>query len=185
MHQVCQTSCAEAEKREIADAKQLHSIRSFFHLQAEDIHGEMIDFAQFKNQVTMVVNVASTCQYTDPHYKQLMELWSNLKNTGRFNILAFPCDQFGGHEPHPNEDILEFVQRYGVDFQMMSKIDVNGLNTHLVYKYLKHEAGPSNIRWNFSTYFIIGPNGHIQSYSEMQPIEFQNMIISMLGRDEL
>jgi glutathione peroxidase-family protein len=151
MMQSCATSCEEAEKIALADAKELEGIESFFDLSAYDIHGDRVDFSKFKGQVTIVVNVASYCGYTDDHYKQLVQLWSQVKNIGNINIMAFPCNQFGKQEPDSNEDILEFALGYGVGFQMMSKINVNGAKASPVYKYLKKVAGPTNIGWNFAT----------------------------------
>lgn len=87
----CATSCDKAAKQALADAKELEGIQSFFNLSAHDIHGNVIDFSRFKGQVTIVVNVASYCGYTDGHYKQLVQLWSQVKSSGKINILAFPC----------------------------------------------------------------------------------------------
>lgn len=147
----CAASCEAVEKQALLDAKELEGINSFFDLSAYDIHGSLINFSKFKDQVTIVVNVASYCGYTDAHYKQLVKLWSQVKQTGKVNILAFPCNQFGGQEPDSNEDIHEFALGYGADFQMMSKINVNGARASPVYKYLKKVAGPSSIGWNFAT----------------------------------
>jgi len=189
MHTNCATSCARAAEEEAAEAAQLEeelsSIESFFDLSEEDIFGTPIDFAQFKGQVTIVVNVASYCGYTDTHYKQLVELWAHVRDTGRVNILAFPCNQFGQQEPEPNESILKFAQGYGVDFQMMSKIDVNGPDASIVYKFLKYHYGPSHIRWNFNTYFVIGPDGTVQSFSDLEPHQLKGAIVELLGGDEL
>ena len=147
----CATSCDKMEKQALDDAKELAAIESFFDLRANDIHGNPVDFSKFKGQVTIIVNVASFCGYTDDHYKQLVQLWSQVKHTGKINILAFPCNQFGGQEPEDNEDIYQFALGYGVGFQMMSKINVNGAQASPVYKYLKKVAGPSTIGWNFAT----------------------------------
>lgn len=149
--QNCATSCEEIEKQALADSKELEGIESFFDLSAYDIHGTLVPFSKFAGQVTIVVNVASYCGYTDDHYKQLVQLWSQVKHTGKINIMAFPCNQFGGQEPDSNEEIHEFALGYGADFQMMSKINVNGAQASPVYKYLKKVAGPTSIGWNFAT----------------------------------
>ena len=80
-----------------------------------------------------------------------MDLWSNIKDEN-IEILAFPCNQFGQQEPESNDSIAKFAKGKGVDFTMMSKVNVNGPNASLVYKYLKNQAGPSAITWNFGTY---------------------------------
>lgn len=147
----CATSCEKIESQALADADELKGIESFFDLSAYDIHGSLIDFSKFRGQVTIVVNVASYCGYTDEHYKQLVQLWSQVKNTGQINILAFPCNQFGAQEPESNEEIHAFTLTKGVDFLMMSKVNVNGPRASPVYKFLKNVAGPKTIGWNFAT----------------------------------
>jgi len=80
-------------------------------------------------------------------------------------VLGFPCNQFGKQEPGSDDQIEEFCQlNYGVSFPMFSKIEVNGSNTHPLYKYLKQEAkgllGSKNIKWNF-TKFLINRQGEV------------------------
>lgn len=79
-------------------------------------------------------------------------------------ILAFPCNQFGGQEPGTNQDIKRFVQQYNVQFDMASKVDVNGPNAHPLFKYLTRQSPGyfgSFIKWNF-TKFLIDREGVIQ-----------------------
>ena len=79
-------------------------------------------------------------------------------------ILAFPCNQFGGQEPGTPEQIRAFVDGYGVKFQMFEKIEVNGENAHPLFKFLCKEKkgilGTEGIKWNF-TKFIINRNGEV------------------------
>lgn len=70
-----------------------------------------------------------------------------------FEILAFPCNQFGKQEPGTPQKIREFANSYGVKFRMTEKIEVNGPGTHPVYALLKGQG--SDIRWNFFTKFIV------------------------------
>uniref|UniRef100_A0A6S9YNB4 Glutathione peroxidase n=1 Tax=Chrysotila carterae TaxID=13221 RepID=A0A6S9YNB4_CHRCT len=91
---------------------------------------------------------------TDSNYKQLQALQEKLEPQG-FTVLAFPCNQFGGQEPGDAAKIRSFVDGYGVTFPMFAKIDVNGPNTHPVYKFLKKEKREfmgltSDIKWNFA-----------------------------------
>eukprot|EP00429_Kryptoperidinium_foliaceum_P003552 CAMPEP_0176009826 /NCGR_PEP_ID=MMETSP0120_2-20121206/4450_1 /TAXON_ID=160619 /ORGANISM="Kryptoperidinium foliaceum, Strain CCMP 1326" /LENGTH=214 /DNA_ID=CAMNT_0017342633 /DNA_START=65 /DNA_END=706 /DNA_ORIENTATION=+ len=165
MQSNCAASCDRVAKQALADAKELESIGSFFDLSAYDIHGNLVEFSKFEGQVTIIVNVASQCGYTDSHYKGLVKLWSQVKHSGNVNILAFPCNQFGAQESGSNEDIHLFALGYGVEFQMMSKINVNGPDASIVYKYLKKMAGPSSIGWNFATYYIVSPDGTVESHS--------------------
>ena len=127
---------------------------------------------------SLVCKVASYCGYTDSHYKGLVELWKTVKDHG-VNILAFPCNQFGGQEPESNESIQKFASGYGVEFTMMDKINVNGPNASVVYKFLKSKAGPSAIGWNFATYFVVGPNGAIESHSGVEPMDLKDFTIEL------
>ena len=80
-------------------------------------------------------------------------------------MLAFPCNQFGGQEPGDKQEILSFVAKYGVTFPLFEKIDVNGPNTHPLYKYLKSQKSEllgDDIKWNFGK-FLVGKNGEVIS----------------------
>ena len=148
MYENCATSCEKMEQSAAESQRQLATIGSFFDLEAKDIHGNTIKFEQFRGKVTIIVNVASYCGYTESHYRGLVDLWSNIKDE-EIEILAFPCNQFGQQEPKTNDDIAKFAKGKGVEFTMMSKVNVNGPNASVVYKYLKNQAGPSSISWNF------------------------------------
>lgn len=186
MTKSCATSCENVAQQALKDAKELIGINSFFDLSADDIHGKTIEFSKFQGQVTIVVNVASFCGYTDSHYKGLVELFSHVQSTGKVNILAFPCNQFGQQEPESNESIEDFATRkYGVEFTMMSKIDVNGPDAHKVYKFLKKEAGPATITWNFATYYVISPDGSITSHTGIEPMQLNDVALNLLAGDEL
>lgn len=88
-------------------------------------------------QVSLVVNVATLCGFTDSTYKDLKKLHDILGFGGKFNVLAFPCNQFGDQEPYENEVILNFAKtNYAVEFPMFSKIDVIGEHAHPAYKSL-------------------------------------------------
>jgi len=84
-------------------------------------------------------------------------MYERLHESG-LEILAFPCNQFGGQEPWAEPKIKEFVSQYPVKFPMFSKIDVNGENTHPVYEFLK-KCLPGDITWNFESKFIVDRNG--------------------------
>lgn len=94
-------------------------------------------------QVSLVVNVASLCGYTDSSYKGLKRLQDILGYSKKFNVLAFPCNQFGEQEPHEDEVILNFAKtNYDVEFPIFSKVDVIGENAHPAIKNLisKHTS---------------------------------------------
>ena len=88
-------------------------------------------------QVSLVVNVASLCGYTDSSYRALKRLQDILGYNQKIHVLAFPCNQFGEQEPYEDEVIHNFAQtNYAVEFPMFSKIDVIGENAHPAFKNL-------------------------------------------------
>ncbi len=163
----------------------LANIESFFDLEAQDIDENVLEFDQFKGKVTVITNVASFCGYTESHYKGLNELYSQFKDSAvGFNILAFPCNQFGEQEPKQCGVIKEFAQSKGVEFTMMNKVDVNGSMASPVYLYLKKVAGPPRITWNFATYYVVKPDGTVNSYSGVTPMELKEVILEAMGTDK-
>lgn len=94
----------------------------------------------FVTQVSLVVNVASECGFTDQHYRALQQLQRDL-GPHHFNVLAFPCNQFGQQEPDSNKEIESFARRtYSVSFPMFSKVAVTGTGAHPAFKYLTGEC---------------------------------------------
>jgi glutathione peroxidase len=140
---------------------------NFYQFSATSLQGKEVKTDSFKGKVVLVVNTASKCGFT-PQYEGLENLYKDLKDKGLV-ILGFPCNQFGKQEPGTEKDIAEgCLINYGVSFPMFSKINVNGENTHPIYKYLRNELKgfPGNsIKWNF-TKFLIDSNGKpIKRYS--------------------
>ena len=158
-------------------------ISSFFDLEAKDIDGEVVKFDQFQGKVTVLVNVASYCGYTESHYNGLVALYNELKDSGVVEILAFPCNQFGKQEPEECPTIKKFAEKKGVEFRMMDKIDVNGPTASKVYKYLKRESGISTITWNFAAYFVVGPEGNVQGFSGVEPLELKDTIGELIDKE--
>lgn len=158
-------------------------ISSFFDLEAKDIDGEVVKFDQFQGKVTVVVNVASYCGYTESHYNGLVALYNEVKDSGTVEILAFPCNQFGKQEPEECPTIKKFAEKKGVEFRMMDKIDVNGPTASKVYKYLKRESGISTITWNFAAYFVVGPEGNVQGFSGVEPLELKDTIGELIDKE--
>lgn len=139
------------------------NMKTFFDFSVKDANGKDIHLEQYKNNVVLVVNVASKCGFT-PQYKGLEALNQEYKNEN-FVILGFPCNQFGAQEPGTSEEIQTFCEtNYGVTFPVLGKIDVNGANADPMYKHIKSESpgilGTEAIKWNF-TKFLIGKNGHV------------------------
>ena len=127
MRNNCKKSCAAVDADNGAEdlVGETAHIQSFFSLSANDIDDRPFDFENLRGKVTIVVNVASYCGYTESHYKGLVQLYDSLKDTNQFEILAFPSNQFGKQEPETCPVIKKFAQDKGVSFRMMYKIDVN------------------------------------------------------------
>lgn len=130
-------------------------------VKVKDIDGKDVNLADYKNKVLLIVNVASFCGYTK-QYAGLQDLYENYKDKG-FEVLAFPCNQFGNQEPGTNEEIKNFCSsKYNVTFRLFDKIDVNGNNKSPLYALLTDNpvTGKGDIKWNFEK-FVIGKNGKI------------------------
>jgi glutathione peroxidase len=107
--------------------------------------------------------VASECGFTT-QYAGLQALHASYADSG-FQVLGFPCNQFGGQEPGGSEQIAQFcTSRFGVEFPMFAKVEVNGGGAHPLYRFLKQEApgalGTTAIKWNF-TKFLVGRDGRV------------------------
>jgi glutathione peroxidase len=135
---------------------------SVYSFKVKDASGKEKALADFQGKVVLIVNTASKCGST-PQYAGLQDLYANLREKG-FEILAFPCNQFGHQEPGTNEEIQQFCQvNYGVTFPVLGKLEVNGAGADPLYKYLtSQKPGPkgADIQWNF-TKFLVDRNGSI------------------------
>jgi glutathione peroxidase len=140
-----------------------HRMSSVFDIDVKTIDGESQNLSDYRGKYVLIVNVASKCGFT-PQYTGLEKLYRDLKDRGVV-VLGFPCDQFGHQEPGDEAEIKNFCSlKYEVSFPMFAKIEVNGANTHPLYKVLKHDAkgllGSEAIKWNF-TKFLVGPTGEV------------------------
>ncbi len=125
--------------------------------------GTEVNLADYQGRVLLIVNTASKCGFT-PQYDGLEKLQGQFHEQG-FDVLAFPCNQFGKQEPGTDEEIVEFcTMNFNTSFPLFSKIDVNGDQAHPLYTWLKKEApgifGSEGIKWNF-TKFLINRNGEV------------------------
>jgi glutathione peroxidase len=166
----CATSCEEIAKANEANAAKIANIESFFDLSANTIEGEVLNFDELEGIVTVITNVASQCGYTDSHYAGLKELHDHFADDF-VEVMIFPCNQFGQQEPASAAEISEFCERKGFRGTVMEKIDVNGPNTHPVYLFLKREAGPPSIKWNFATYYVIDDRGNVEVFNGVEPLD--------------
>ena len=125
--------------------------------------GDELALSEKLGKVLLVVNTASKCGFT-PQYDGLEELYQDYRDKG-FEVLAFPCNQFGGQEPGDASEIAEFCKvNFGLTFPLMAKVDVNGDNASPLFDWMKREKpgvmGSKAIKWNF-TKFLIDRSGQV------------------------
>lgn len=125
--------------------------------------GEPLDLSEKLGTVLLVVNTASKCGFT-PQYEGLEALQQRFADRG-FEVVGFPCNQFGAQEPGDAEEIAEFCKvNFGVTFPLMAKVEVNGPDASPLFDWMKGEAkgllGSKAIKWNF-TKFLIDREGHV------------------------
>lgn len=165
--------------------------QNIWSIKVRDIEGKEKELAELKkdNKAFLFVNVASGCGFTGPNYRELQQIYDQYHNEG-LEILGFPCNQFGGQESACELDISKFVkEKFKVTFPMFEKVEVNGENSHELYKYLKSnselkEASSNTVRdipWNF-TKFLVDRQGYIRGYflPDQNPRTFAGDITKVL-----
>ncbi|MBE6254729.1 MAG: glutathione peroxidase [Prevotella sp.] len=168
--------------------------------------GKELDFAQFQGKVLLIVNTASKCGFT-PQFAGLEELNQQYKDKGLV-IIGFPCNQFASQDPGSDSEIEGFCQlNYGVSFQIMKKVDVNGAAAEPIFEYLKAQAPTeeynglkakaakalfktisksvekdSDIKWNFTKFLISKDGETIKRYAPTtEPKDFAKDIEALLA----
>ena len=167
--------------------------------------GKEMDFSEFEGKVLLIVNTASKCGFT-PQFAELEELNKKYRDKGLV-IIGFPCNQFKEQDPEGDAQIEEFCQlNYGVTFQIMKKIDVNGPAAEPIFEYLKEQAPTeeykglkakatqvllktlsksvekdSDIKWNFTKFLISKDGEMIKRYAPTtEPKDFEKDIEAFL-----
>jgi len=121
----------------------------------KDMNGKAIKLSDYNGKVLLIVNVASKCGYT-PQYEGLEKIYKKYKDKG-FEILAFPCNDFGHQEPGTNDEIKQFCKsKYDVTFKLFDKIKVLGDDKCSLYARLTDNSvtEKSDIGWNFEKFLI-------------------------------
>ena len=135
------------------------SAQSIYDFTVKDDAGKDVSLAEYKGKVLLIVNTATRCGFT-PQYKDLEPLYQKYHAQG-FEILDFPCNQFGQQAPGSIQEIHSFcTANFDIHFPQFDKIDVNGENAHPLYTWLKAQAGGGDIKWNF-TKFLVGRDGKV------------------------
>ncbi|MBE5992525.1 MAG: glutathione peroxidase [Paenibacillaceae bacterium] len=135
---------------------------NLYDITVTDRKGNPVTLSQYKGKTLLIVNTATGCGFT-PQYEGLEALYRKYRNQG-FEILDFPCNQFGHQAPGTEEEIHQFcTMNYEVSFPQFAKIEVNGPSESPLYSYLKSQQSGilgSNIKWNF-TKFLVDKNGSV------------------------
>lgn len=145
--------------------------------------GEEVELSTFKGKVMLIVNTATGCGFT-PQYEGLENLYEKYHDKG-FEVLDFPCNQFGHQAPGSDEEIHEFCTgKYKTQFDQFAKIDVNGKKEDPLYTYLKKKKGGllgRNIKWNFTKFLVDKEGKVVKRYEPMvEPKKIENDIADLL-----
>ena len=154
-------------------------MKSIYDFSVKDIDHEEISLEKFKGKTLLIVNVASRCGFTS-QYTGLQSLYEKYKDKG-FEILAFPCNQFGSQEKGTNDEIKEFCSNeYNVSFKLFDKIEVIGDNASPLFKKLTQDAG-REIQWNFTKYLINKDGDFVRGFgTQKKPEEIEEHIVKIL-----
>ena len=165
----------------------LSAQESVYDFTVKGLNNEDVSLKDYSGKVLLIVNTATKCGFT-PQYKELQALYEKYQARG-FEVLDFPCNQFGGQAPGTNEEIHDFCTgTYNTTFAQFAKIDVNGENEAPIFKFLKEKQGfkgfetednetgkmmdqmmsrrdpgykdKSDIKWNF-TKFLVNKKGEV------------------------
>ena len=152
---------------------------SIYDFSVKDIDHQEISLEKFKGKTLLIVNVASRCGFT-PQYTGLQNLYEKYKDKG-FEILAFPCNQFGSQEKGTNDEIKDFCSNeYNVSFTLFDKIEVIGDNASPLFIKLTQDAG-REIQWNFTKYLINKDGDFVRGFgTQKKPEEIEEHIIKIL-----
>ncbi|CAG9178733.1 Hydroperoxy fatty acid reductase gpx1 [Cupriavidus pampae] len=134
-----------------------NDIRNVYQFEANALTGAPVSLSDYRGKVLLIVNTASECGFT-PQYTGLQTLHDVYGERG-FEVLGFPCNQFGKQEPGDAAQIGAFCEsRFQVTFPLFAKIDVNGADAHPLYRWLTAEKpgvlGTQAIKWNFTKFLL-------------------------------
>jgi glutathione peroxidase len=158
---------------------------SVYDFTVKDIRGNDVDLSIYKGKVLLIVNVASQCGLTNSNYTELNGVYTKYKDQG-LEILAFPCNQFGGEEPGDNAQIAEVAcSRFKAEFPIFDKVEVNGSNAAPIYKFLKSSKGGllgDGIKWNFTKFLVDKDGNVVERYAPTtSPLSIEKNVKKLLG----
>lgn len=157
---------------------------SIYKYSVKDTKGNNVSLETYKGKVLLIVNTATACGFT-PQYKELQDLYLKYKDKG-FEILDFPCNQFGKQAQGSNDELASFCEmKYKTTFQTFAKIDVNGKSADPLYVYLKEQEKGflgEAIKWNFTKFLIDKEGNVIDRYAPItRPLKIEDKIVELLN----
>lgn len=160
----------------LAQHKTLHDFSAL------TIDGDTLHFSTLAGKKVLIVNTASECMFT-PQYEKLQQLYEEYGGND-FEIVAFPCNDFGKQEPGNNKSIKTFCAQYEISFTLMSKIAVKGDNIHPIYSWLtsseKNGVLDAKVRWNFQK-FMIDEEGKVVDFLGPAKSPLNSQLINWLN----
>ena len=158
---------------------------NIYDLELKGLKGEIIPMKKYEGKVLLIVNTATGCGFT-PQYEGLQKLYDKYQEKG-FEVLDFPCNQFGHQAPGNDEEIHDFCQlRYKTSFPRFTKIDVNGKNADPLFKYLKKNSESTlgtTIKWNFTKFLVDREGNVVKRYAPTtEPIDIDEKIAELLQK---
>ena len=144
-------------------------MKTVYEFSVKDRKGNDVSLKEYANEVLLIVNTATQCGFT-PQYEELEKLYETYHAQG-FEVLDFPCNQFGQQAPGTDESIHQFCKlNYNTAFPRFKKVKVNGEDAEPLYQFLKEQKGfagwdpnykeSPDIKWNF-TKFLINKKGQV------------------------
>jgi len=158
---------------------------NIYDLELKGVKGEIVSMKEYKGKVLLIVNTATGCGFT-PQYEGLQKLYDKYQEKG-FEVLDFPCNQFGHQAPGNDEEIHDFCQlRYKTSFPRFTKIDVNGKNADPLFKYLKKNSESTlgtTIKWNFTKFLVDREGNVVKRYAPTtEPKDIDEKIAELLEK---
>ncbi|XP_064786921.1 probable glutathione peroxidase 8 [Oncorhynchus masou masou] len=144
--------------------------QDFYSFEVKDAKGRSVSLERYRGKASLVVNVASHSEHTENNYRSLQELHREL-GTSHFNVLAFPCGQFGETEMGTSRDIEANAKNtHGVTFPIFSKIKIMGSEAEPAFKFIT-DSVKKIPKWNFWK-FLVNPEGQVvRFWKAEEPVE--------------
>ncbi|TWW60302.1 probable glutathione peroxidase 8 isoform X1 [Takifugu rubripes] len=154
----------------------------FYSFEVKDAKGRTVSLEKYRGKASLVVNVASYSEQTEGNYRYLQELHREL-GTSHFNVLAFPCGQFGDTEPGTSRDSEAFAKAtYGVTFPFFNRIKIMGSEAEPAFRFLTDSVHKVP-KWNFWK-FLVNPEGKVVRFWRTdEPLESIRQEVTTLVRE--